>query len=84
MDCHRVRETMYLVSSHEGEDEVVVTLREHLVHCPECATYYDYVVRLLTLVREQCCRVEAPRRLKIRIQQDLRHGGSVIDRYWEA
>jgi len=73
MNCQRVRVTMYLVSDNEAEPDVLTRFQRHLEACPECARQFDYLTRLLALVRERCCRQAAPVELRQRIVATLRH-----------
>jgi mycothiol system anti-sigma-R factor len=67
MDCRSFRESIFLFTDNELEHELVTSFREHSDRCPDCARRADYTRRLLTLVRERCCRQSAPPQLRIRI-----------------
>ena len=71
MDCQRIRESMFLVSDDEMEDELVIIFREHLSLCPPCHRRYQYVTRLLSLVRNGCQREVAPAGLEVKIRERL-------------
>lgn len=75
MNCHEVREIVFLVTDNEAGQEVVVSFRQHLETCPECARQAQYLQRLLMLVRQRCCRVSAPARLRLRILSSVRQTG---------
>jgi mycothiol system anti-sigma-R factor len=53
-------------------EELLVSLQEHLVLCPQCAQRIDYTRRLLTVVRKGCTRTRAPESLRRRILSSLR------------
>ena len=74
MDCHRVRATLFLLGDDDTERELLAPFREHIGFCPECAQYRDYLRKLLSLVRERCCRYPAPHRLRVRIIERLEAG----------
>jgi mycothiol system anti-sigma-R factor len=73
MECQRVRETMFLVNDHEVEPELLAPFREHLGHCPRCAQHFDYLQKLLCMVRERCMRMAAPDHLRERILGSFPH-----------
>jgi mycothiol system anti-sigma-R factor len=73
MECQRVRETMFLVSDNEVDADVLSPFRQHLGACPRCAQHYDYLQRLLGLVRERCLRMAAPDHLRERILGSFPH-----------
>ena len=73
MDCHGVRAAMFRVSDNEVEGELLVAFRQHLTFCPACAQQFEYVSRLLALVRGHCGRYTAPSTLKVRILASFPH-----------
>ena len=54
MNCHRVREAMFLVTDNELEPELLAPFREHLSFCPACASHFHYLEKLVWLIRERC------------------------------
>jgi hypothetical protein len=78
MDCHRVREAMFLVNDNELEPELLAPFREHLSFCPACASHFHYLEKLLLLIRERTCRFCAPSRLKVRILTSFPHRGGMV------
>jgi mycothiol system anti-sigma-R factor len=75
MDCQRVRIAMYRVRDNELEPDLVAGFTEHLASCSDCAERFSFVGKLLSLIRERCCRYNAPSTLKIRILASLPHRG---------
>ena len=75
MDCRQVTEVMFLFADNEMEEDLLVVFRAHLDGCPPCARQMDYTRQLLALVRERCCRQQAPRHLRERILMSLPHRG---------
>jgi mycothiol system anti-sigma-R factor len=78
MDCHRVRESMFQATDNELPAEILVHFREHLSFCPDCSHKYSYVGRLVAVIRERCCRLDAPSRLKVRILSSFPHRGGML------
>jgi mycothiol system anti-sigma-R factor len=78
MECQRVREAIYRVSDNERDAELLAPLREHLSLCPGCAHHFDYVSKLLALVRDRCCREAAPATLRVRILASFPHRGGLV------
>jgi mycothiol system anti-sigma-R factor len=72
MNCSRAREIIFLYTDNELGEELLVSLQEHLVLCPQCAQRIDYTRRLLTVVRKGCTRTRAPESLRRRILSSLR------------
>lgn len=72
MNCHQARRIVFLFVDNEMEETLLMSFRQHLGSCPRCAREADYTVRLLTVVRQRCCRVSAPESLRDRILQALR------------
>ncbi len=72
MNCSRAREIIFLYTDNELGEELLVSLQEHLVLCPQCAQRIDYTRRLLTVVRKGCARTRAPESLRRRILSSLR------------
>ncbi|HVS02268.1 MAG TPA: hypothetical protein VMT16_05820 [Thermoanaerobaculia bacterium] len=73
MDCQQVRATMYMVNDEEAEAELLAPFREHIGFCSQCAHHFDYLTKLLVLVRERCSRYPAPKTLKVRILDGFPH-----------
>ena len=73
MDCRKVREVVFLYADNEMEGELLISFREHVAICPECARETVYAERLITVVRKRCIRETAPDRLRRRILTSLRH-----------
>lgn len=74
MNCTRFRETIFLYTDNEMEEELLVAFREHLVLCPECARQIDYTRRVRALLKQGCSKSRAPERLRKRIIISLRRG----------
>ena len=73
MNCSRVKEVIFLYADNELGGELLVSVQEHVVVCPQCARQLDYTRRLLTVVRKRCTRTRAPESLRKRILTSLRH-----------
>jgi mycothiol system anti-sigma-R factor len=73
MDCQGVRAAMYRVSDNELEADLLVVFREHLRRCPDCSHEFDFVSKLLALVRGRCSRYAAPSSLRVRILASFPH-----------
>ncbi len=73
MNCRRVRETVFLFTDNEMEEELLVSFREHLEICPECAREIEGARRFLSVVRRRCARAAAPDRLRQRILTSFPH-----------
>ncbi|MDX1384397.1 MAG: zf-HC2 domain-containing protein [Thermoanaerobaculia bacterium] len=73
MDCHKVREIVFLYTDNEMEEELRITFCRHLELCPRCARRIEAAQRLLELVRQRCSRAVAPPRLRRRILTSLPH-----------
>jgi mycothiol system anti-sigma-R factor len=78
MNCHRVRQVVFLYADNELDQTVLVSFRQHLDDCPACAREAEYTVRWLTLVRTRCCRSRAPESLRDRIQRALFAQGETL------
>lgn len=78
MNCHRVREVVFLYTDNEMGEELLVSFRAHLSLCPECARRADYTRRLLQIVRQYCKPAPAPERLRQRILTSLPHRRSQL------
>ena len=78
MDCHRVREAMFQAADNELEAELLAPFREHLSFCPDCAHHFTYVGKLVAVIRQRCCRYDAPSSLKIRILSSFPHRGGIL------
>lgn len=72
MDCRKVKETVFLFTDNEMEEQLLISFRRHLEGCPDCARHAEYVQRLITLVRQRCCRATAPPTLRVRILSRVR------------
>ena len=73
MDCRKVREVVFLYADNEMEGDLLISFREHVTICPECARQAVYAERLIMVVRKRCSRAVAPERLRRRILSSLRH-----------
>jgi mycothiol system anti-sigma-R factor len=73
MNCKRVREIIFLYADNELGDDLLVSVQEHVVLCPQCAREVDYTRRMLTVVRKRCTRTRAPEGLRKKILTSLRH-----------
>lgn len=73
MDCRQCSEVVFLYVDRELAADMEGPFRHHLAHCPNCASNVNHVQRLLVVVRERCCRHEAPPRLRMRILTSLPH-----------
>lgn len=73
MNCTRVKEVIFLYTDNEMEEELLLSFREHLVLCPQCARRIEYTQRMLTVLRKGCARTPAPDRLRRRILTSLPH-----------
>lgn len=82
MDCRSFRQSIFLFADNELEHELVTSFREHSELCPDCARRADYTRRLLSLVRERCCRESAPPQLRIRILAVVRQRRAPVP--WES
>jgi len=71
MDCRKVREVVFLYADNEMEGDLLVSFRQHVAICPECARQTVYAERLITVVRTRCVRAPAPERLRLRILTSL-------------
>ena len=76
MDCEAVRAAMYRVTDNELEAELLLSFRYHLSVCSPCCAQFDYLSRLLALVRGRCCRHAAPADLRLRILASFPHRGN--------
>ena len=72
MDCSKVREVVYLYTDNEMDEDLLISFREHVAVCPECARQAVYAERLIMVVRRGCVRAPAPDRLRRRILLSLR------------
>lgn len=73
MNCSKVKEIIFLYTDNELGEELLVSVQEHVVLCPQCARRIAYTRRLLKVVRKGCTRTTAPERLRKRILTSLRH-----------
>ena len=69
MDCRSFRASVFLFTDNEAGQDLVLEFREHASYCPGCAREMDRAVRVVTIVRQRCCRQEAPSGLRVRILQ---------------
>ena len=67
MNCKEVQEAVFLFTDNELDRDLLISFRQHLELCPECARQIDYTRKLLTVFRSRCCREAAPARLRLRI-----------------
>lgn len=72
MDCRKVREVVFVYTDNEMEGELLVSFREHVAICPECARQTVFAQQLVTVVRKRCTRALAPEQLRERILNGLR------------
>lgn len=73
MKCREVREVVFLYTDNEMGEELLVSFRRHLAHCPGCAARIVRAERLVRLVRKRCVRAAAPERLRVRILTSFPH-----------
>ncbi len=73
MKCSSVHEVLFLYTDNEMEEELRISVREHVAICPECERRLDYTTRLVALLRKRCKRAVAPSRLRRRILTSLPH-----------
>ena len=73
MDCHKVREVVFVYADNEMEGELLVSFRQHVAICPECARRTVFAERFITVVRKRCAKAVAPEHLRQRILTGLRH-----------
>ncbi len=71
MSCRKSRQVVFLYVDNELEQTLLVSFREHLSQCPECAREEEYVRRFVSLLRARCCRAAAPPSLRERIRRSL-------------
>ncbi len=75
MDCKKAHDCFYLFADDEMGEELLVTFRAHLGHCPECERRILYTRKLLSLVRRGCAKRPAPKKLRIRILAHIAERG---------
>ena len=73
MDCRKVREVVFLYTDNEMEEELLISFRDHMDHCPRCARAIHRTERMLMLVRRRCSRKAAPESLRERILTSFPH-----------
>ena len=73
MDCRKVREVVFVYADNEMEGELLISFRQHVAICPECARQTVFAERLVMVVRQRCVRALAPEQLRRRILTGLRH-----------
>ena len=73
MDCRKVGEVVFLYTDNEMEEELRISFKEHMDHCPQCAQKISRTERLLLLVRKRCHRRAAPAELRERILTSFPH-----------
>jgi mycothiol system anti-sigma-R factor len=71
MNCRKNRQVVFLYVDNEMEQTVLVSFREHLAQCPECAREEEHARRFVSLLRSRCCRSAAPESLRERILRAL-------------
>lgn len=74
MDCRKVREVVFVYADNEMEGELLISFKQHVAICPECARRTVYAERLITVVRKRCAKAVAPEQLRQRILTGLRLG----------
>ena len=75
MNCRKVREVVFVYTDNEMEGELLISFRQHLAMCPECARQTVFAERLVMVVRQRCVRTLAPEQLRRRILTGLRQAG---------
>ncbi len=83
MNCHKIREVVFLYTDNELERSLRIEVREHLVICPQCARQIEYTRRILDLLRRSCLRAEAPLRLREKILASMPHRRTRAEKGWE-
>ncbi len=73
IDCRKVREVLFLYTDNEMEEELLISFKEHMDHCPGCAKRITRTERMLLIVRKRCARRSAPARLRERILTSSPH-----------
>ncbi len=68
-----VRELSFLFVDNELDGEVLISFRQRVETCPDCARETRYARRFLTVVRERCSRESAPGQLRRSILEGLPH-----------
>jgi mycothiol system anti-sigma-R factor len=72
MDCRKVKEVVFVYADKEMDGELLISFRQHVAVCPECARETVLAERLVTVVRKKCARAIAPEQLRQRILTELR------------
>lgn len=67
MECREVREVVFLYTDNEMGEELLISFRHHVAHCPRCAARIVRAETLVRVVRQRCSRAAAPERLRTRI-----------------
>ena len=67
MECREVREVVFLYTDNEMGEELLISFRRHVAHCPRCAARISRAETLVRIVRQRCIRTAAPERLRTRI-----------------
>ena len=75
MNCRKVREVVFVYTDNEMEGELLISFRQHLAMCPECARQTVFAECLVMVVRQRCVRTLAPEQLRQRILTGLRQFG---------
>ena len=73
MDCKEVSTILFLFFDNEMEEGLLVTFRDHVALCTECAQRVDYTRQLLLIVRERCIRCTCPSALRQKILVSMPH-----------
>lgn len=79
MDCRSFRASVFLITDNEAGQEMVLAFRQHVTFCPGCAREMDRAVRVVTIVRQRCCRQLAPSSLRIRILERVASDGDGVE-----
>lgn len=74
MDCKKVMEELVfrLVDDDLAQD-VILAYQQHVQCCPHCARCTKRTRYVLTIVRERTARLQAPKRLRLKILAGLPH-----------
>ena len=73
MNCKRFRQVLVQVVDDELEQEICVSVEEHIVICPSCAAELEHHRQLKILLRERCTKAQAPRSLRQKILTSFPH-----------
>lgn len=73
MDCKEVGKALFLFFDNELEEALLVSFKDHVGLCRDCAKRVDYTRKLLLIVRERTVRCCAPDGLRHRILTSMPH-----------